>query len=152
MFYSSRTLAVVLAATVTLTVGLLGQILSSSVPGDGDTTELPTLTADLEVMAQISRRRFAAVDELLAGRSTLPQTAATFRHLSRECPYDPVPYLHNLYPGHSDEELHCLHVIRYVEAVRHQGRISEATVESLRQEYEELRRNQAIRLDDAASP
>ena len=60
----------------------------------------------------------------------------TFRRLSAESPYDPLPYLRNLYPGRGDDELHYWHVLRYVEALRSQGRTSEAVVEGLRQELE----------------
>lgn len=147
MVKSFKTLATALVAIVPFWATLVMMQLASSMPG---VTHSKDLTDDLAVMAQISERRFQAIDALLGGRSSLKQTAATFRALSLECPYDPLPYLRILHPDYSDHELHYLHVIAYTRTVCRQRRMSEVVPERLREEFESLQRTGDVYLSDSA--
>jgi hypothetical protein len=137
-----RTLLTAVAASLTVSTSLVVQMAASldRVPNvESSSAQWNHLPEKLEVMSQISTRRFDAVSELVAGRSSLRETAETFRALSAECPYDPLPYLHNLYPDHTDEELHYVHVLCYIEAVRCQEGTTATVVDGYRKEFESLR-------------
>jgi hypothetical protein len=149
MVKTFKTVVAAFVAIVLLPATLVMLQLVSDVP---DVSPSRDVSDNLGIMAQISARRFQLIDELLAGRLSLKQTAAAFRALSEECPYDPVPYLRKLYPDYSDEDLHYLHVIRYAETVYYHGRSTEEAIECLRQEFQTVRRTGDIHLNDRAAP
>lgn len=99
----------------------------------------------LEQMRRACEARMAALDDLLTGRRSLSQTAATFRELTNECPFDVLPALRNLHPGASDDELHYLHVIHYVEAFCRRTGTDPIIMEPLRHELELRRTSGTLR-------
>jgi hypothetical protein len=95
----------------------------------------------LEELSRTADKRSEAVRELLAGRRSLPETAARFRQLTEECPFDTMQRLRTCYPGYSDDELHYVHVLAFVEAHRSFWGISDEKVKSLRDEFELWRKS-----------
>lgn len=90
----------------------------------------------LEVMCRISEERREAANELLAGRRTLSETAACFRQFTEDCPFDILPTLRVLNPGHSDEDLHYLHVLMFIRAECCRRGMGQERLEELQREFE----------------
>ena len=103
---------------------------------------------DLKVLAQSARERTELVDELVAGQRTLFETAARFRELSAESPVDLLRYLRMFHPNRSDDELHYLHVLMYVEANCRRNGTDNSTVETFRQEFEARRMSGTLTMED----
>jgi hypothetical protein len=91
-----------------------------------------------EIQAVIAARK-QAVDELLAGKATLPETAHRFRALTLTDPIDITRALEQLYPSYSEDELHYMHVLMYVEAACKMRADGNERLNSLREEFEQRR-------------
>jgi hypothetical protein len=104
---------------------------------------------DLRALAQSACERTEWVDELVAGRRSLFETAARFRELSAESPVDLLPYLRIFHPDRSDEELHYLHVLMYVEANCRRNGTDNSIVDVFRQEFEGRRMSGTLTMEDA---
>jgi hypothetical protein len=94
-----------------------------------------------EELSRTAAKRLEAVEELLAGRRSLSETAARFRELTEESPFDTLQGLRISHPGYSDDELHYVHVLAFVEAHCGPLHVSEEKLKSLRDEFELWRKS-----------
>jgi len=105
--------------------------------------------------AAAQRRRAEVLDAVIAGRCSLAEAAAAFWELNRSVSGFHWESFRRYYPGATDAERCCRHVLRYV-ACRLEGRSDGAAVlRRLEAELEEHLRRGAIRLpggDDAREP
>jgi hypothetical protein len=93
-----------------------------------------------EILVELSRKRYAAVDELLDGRQTLQQTATAFRNIAAEDPGDLHSFLRTCFFDCSEEGLYYRQVQCYVRAQGHTRNIDPAVLKSLEEECEALAR------------
>lgn len=103
---------------------------------------------ELAALAHSARERTDAVNELVEGRRSLFQAVIRFRQLSAESPVDLLPYLRIFHPGRSDDELHYLHVLMYVEANCRRTGADAAIVEMFRNEFESRRMSGTLNVED----
>src|SRR5262245_1705481 len=92
------------------------------------------LDVEDEIVLRRIARKEALVQELLAGRMGLLETAAWFRELNAERP-DYLPMIRNAFPGSTDDERYCRNVIYYAQSyLNASGASDSAAVERLHAE------------------
>jgi hypothetical protein len=105
-----------------------------------DQSEVAAAKAKILVM----KARSDAVEELLAGRLSFPETAERFRQLVANDPSDPLRWMRMFYPGCSDGELYYRHVILYTETRLQQLCQDMSFADGLRNQVEEIRCNEGF--------
>jgi hypothetical protein len=93
------------------------------------------------VIQTVVTARREAVEELLAGEVTYPETVNRFRALALVDPLDIVGALDQLFPGHSEDELYYLHVLLYAKSATRMRRGGHERLNSLKEEFEQRRQS-----------
>jgi hypothetical protein len=139
---------VALVVASTFLTGLNVVFESSSGDGFFESSETRRdLDRRLEAFQKAIIARQKAVDELIAGSRTLPETAARFRQITLIMDLDTIEWLHCAYPDCSDEEAYYRQVLSYA-GCRLSFDEENPTLEKLTRELEERRRNGTLVLPD----
>jgi hypothetical protein len=102
----------------------------------------------LRVMLELGAERIHAVDDLLAGKKDLKQTATRFRDLAFEDPLDVAELLRLCHPANCEEnELFYRQVIYYTSTRVRSRDLSESIVKKLEAELASLRAAGRMSLD-----
>ena len=148
------TAAVVLLAVFFLTSSPTGYL--GGTPGSrrmtyrevaAESERLEKLERDKAVAFATIRRRAEVRDAVIAGRCPLPEAAAHFAELNRRMPGFKWELFRQYYPGATDGERCCRHVIRHVAChLEDRPDHGAAVVRRLEAELEECLRRGPIRL------
>lgn len=104
----------------------------------------------LRLMMELGAERIQAVDDLLAGKKDLKQTALRFRDLAVNDPLDVAELLRLCHPANCDEnELFYRQVIYYTCTRVRARALSDSIIEKLEAELEFLRATDSLALDPA---
>jgi hypothetical protein len=93
-----------------------------------------------ELLIQLSRLRYAAIDELVSGQQTVHQTAAVFRNIAAEDPGDLHSLLRTNFPECSEEGIYYRQVQCYVHTRGLERKLDPAVMKRLEKECEALSR------------
>jgi hypothetical protein len=100
---------------------------------------------------ELGAERIQAVDDLLAGKKTLKQTASRFRDLAFEDPLDVAELLRLCHPSDCPEnELFYRQVIYYTSTRVRSRDLNEAMIHQLEAELEGLRAAGQLTLDSSS--
>lgn len=142
---------VLLATTATLLV-VSTFALPSLVPPNLDPMDSPSERIDrehrLQLMMEIGAERIQAVDDLLAGKKSLQQTAIRFRDLALDDPLDVAELLRLCHPADCpDNELFFRQVLYYTSTRVRSRDMSDRIIDELEAELDCLRANGRLTLD-----
>ena len=132
----------VLAVTVlaVLLLALTNRLLETlDIPNVQDPAEQASRQKRLAELCYVNEQKYAAIEHLVDGRRSLPETAARFRQLTNGCSWDILPGLRCLFPDCSNDELHYQQVLLFVGVGRSRLGYGAEVVERFRQEFESRR-------------
>jgi hypothetical protein len=124
-----------------LAIGLTGAISALAVTSTWyeESNRPDELRQKVSAIQMVVSARRQAVEELLDGKASLPETAGRFRVLRAVEPIDIMRALDRLFPGHSEDELDYKHVFLYVETACKNRTDGNERLNSLREEFEGCR-------------
>jgi hypothetical protein len=113
-------------------------LIASPAPPRSNRCEQGECAQRSRIFAELSAKRFAAVEELLDGKRSFRQTAEMFRGLSAEDPFDIRASLRILCQTGSDDTLFYWQVMNYVRARSLRERIDETALRKIEGEFRKL--------------